>query len=133
MCNLKRVLDGMPGDERETTRKAILFYASISASFPHGFSQRPERFAGRQREYEGQLLPMLRKGQEPPSLDVLVADAHAFVGDYVEPKDYAEREYLERFAAGDFQPSLLFPDEYMAAAALASPEAQWKLHNLKLM
>ena len=133
VCNLKRVLDGMPGDERETVRKAILFYASISASFPHGFSQRPKRFAGRQREYEGQLLPMLRQGQETSSLDALVESAHAFVSDYVEPKGDAEREYLERFAAGDFQPSLLFPDESMAAAALASPEAQWKLRNLKLM
>ncbi|MDO4850868.1 MAG: nucleotidyl transferase AbiEii/AbiGii toxin family protein [Actinomycetota bacterium] len=92
-----------------------------------------ERFADRQREYEGQLLPMLRQGQEPPSLDALVADARAFVGDCVEPKDDAEREYLERFAVGDFQPSLLFPDESMAAAALVSPEAQWKLRNLKLM
>ncbi|ERL11669.1 nucleotidyl transferase, PF08843 family [Coriobacteriaceae bacterium BV3Ac1] len=133
VCNLGRVLDGMPRDERETARKAILFYASISASFPHGFSQRPERFVDRQREYEGQLLPMLRQGQELPSLDTLVAGAHAFVSDYIEPKDDAEQEYLERFAAGDFQPSLLFPDESMAAAALASPEAQWKLRNLKLM
>ena len=133
ISNLKRVLDGMPEIERELTKKVALYYASLSASFPHGFEDRPGRFVGRQQELNEQLLPMLRNGHESPTLEGLVEDARRFIDDYVMPADDAEAEYLERFASGDYRPGLLFADEAMAEAASASPEALWKLRNLRMM
>jgi len=55
VANLKRVLDGRSAAERAVAHKAVLFYASLSASFPHGFEDRPGRFAGRGREARAAL------------------------------------------------------------------------------
>lgn len=44
-----------------------------------------------------------------------------------------ERLYLDLFAKGEYRPELLFGECAIAQAAAASPEAQWKLANLKKM
>lgn len=133
VANLRRVLDGRSMEERTTAHRAILFYASLSATFPYGFEGRPERFTGRSRELEEQLLPMLRRDEETPTLEGLIVVAREFVSDYVLPGTDGESEYLARFERGDFEPSLLFGDGPSARAALASPEAQWKLQNIRKM
>lgn len=133
IANLKRVLDEEGREERAVAHKVILFYASLSATFPNGFEDRPERFSSRSRELEEQLLPMLRRNEEAPSIDGLIAAAHDFVSAYVLPKTDAESEYLGRFARGVFDPALLFGDGSIARAALVSPEAQWKLQNIRKM
>ena len=79
VCNLGRALARRPEAERELAHRAILFYASLSASFPHGFEQRPARFSGRRAELEQQLLPMLRRNVPAPILEDLVAESSAFV------------------------------------------------------
>ena len=133
IANLKRVLDARGVEERGVAHKVILFYASLSATFPHGFESRPERFAGRGRELEEQLLPMLRRDEEAPVLEQLVGTAREFVSAYVLPQTDAEEEYLGRFSRGAFEPVLLFGNETTARAAIASPEAQWKLQNIRKM
>ena len=133
IANLKRVLDARSVEERNVTHKVILSYTSLSATFPHGFESRPERFTGRERELEEQLLPMLRKNEEATVLEQLVGTAHEFVSAYVLPQTDAEEEYLGRFSRGTLEPALLFGDETMVRAAVASPEAQWKLRNIRKM
>lgn len=133
VANLRRVLDGRSMEERATAHKVILFYASLSATFPRGFENRPERFADRSRELEEQLLPMLRRDEEVPTIEGLIAAAHEFVSGYVLPKTDGEREYLIRFERGEFDPSLLFGDGPITRVAIASPEAQWKLQNIRKM
>lgn len=133
VANLRRVLDGRSMEERATAHKVILFYASLSATFPRGFENRPERFADRSCELEEQLLPMLRRDEEVPTIEGLIAAAHEFVSGYVLPKTDGEREYLIRFERGEFDPSLLFGDGPITRAAIASPEAQWKLQNIRKM
>ncbi|QOY60419.1 nucleotidyl transferase AbiEii/AbiGii toxin family protein [Thermophilibacter immobilis] len=133
IANLKRVLDARGVEERGVAHKVILFYASLSATFPHGFESRPERFAGRGRELEEQLLPMLRRDEESPVLEQLVGTAREFVSAYVLPQTDVEEEYLGRFSRGAFEPALLFENETTARAAIASPEAQWKLQNIRKM
>lgn len=44
-----------------------------------------------------------------------------------------ERLYLDLFAKGEYCPELLLDECAIAQAAAASPEAQWKLANLKKM
>lgn len=133
IVNLGRVVERMPEDEEALAHVVMLFYASLSASFPHGFKDRPQRFKELNDEFEEQLLPMLRKGRELPFLDGLVSGAHEFIERYVLPRNEREREFLARFKVGDYAPALLFDDDAMTGAALASPEAQWKLANLKRM
>lgn len=131
--NLGALLDGLPAGQRALAHSVILYYSSLSASFPHGFDRRHERFEGMRAELEEQLLPMLRTGAGAPALEELVEAARGFVARHVLPRTDREREYLERLARGDFAPDLIFEDDAMAEAALASPEAQWKLVNLRKM
>lgn len=133
VCNLEGVLASADADYEALAHRAMLYYASISARFPQPFEGRTKRFADRQGELESQLLPMLRAADERPSLQGLMETAERFIEAHVLPRTDAEREYLDRLAAGDYRPGLLFPDERMAAAAERSPAALWKLRNLRRM
>lgn len=126
-------LDSLDAETRRVAHEAILFYASVSARFPQPFERRSERFSDRQNELEDQLIPMLRNRSDGPSLEHLMKTAEEFVSAYVLPRGDSEVEYLERLAKGDFKPELLFSDSTMAQAAVASPEALWKLQNLRKM
>ncbi len=113
--------------------QVVLYYASLSATFPFGFEGRELRFVDREQELTEQLYPMLRSGGKQPTLAALMQDAADFVNGYVVPRTEAEAEYLERFAAADYQPELLFNEPAIAEAARVNPEALWKLQNLQQM
>lgn len=101
--------------------------------FPNEFEGRSKRFENRQKDLEDQLLPMLHSRDEEPALAGLMADAEEFTSAYILPRDDGERLYLESFAKGEYRPELIFGECDIARAAAASPEAQWKLANLKKM
>ena len=132
ISNLKAHFDALE-DSEELAHKAMLYYASVSACFPNEFEGRSARFVGREDEIEDQLIPMLRSRDARPTLGGLMDDAEALIRDYVLPRNADERQYLELFARGDYQPELLFGEGTVADAAKCSPEAQWKLANLKKM
>lgn len=96
-----------------------------------------EAFAGAVARLLGrdgfQLYPMLRLSAEKPDLESLMNGAERFIADWIQPQGDGEREYLERFAAGDYRPELVFGDERMARAATVNPETLWKLENLRKM
>lgn len=133
ISNLGRYADGLGAVEEGFFHKTVLFYASLSARFPLPFEGRSERFRGRRTELEDQLLPMLRLRDKKPTLEGLMEDAEEFVRRHVLPRDDAEREYLERLAGADYRPGLLFADAETAGAASSSPEALWKVRNLREM
>ena len=60
-------------------------------------------------------------------------DAEELTSAYILPRKDGERLYLDLFAKGESRPELLFGECAIAQAAVASPEAQWKLANLKKM
>ena len=131
--NLKLSLDKCPAAERRLAHKVIVYYSSLSATFPHGLESRPERFVGLRRDMEEQLYPMLRTTNAMPKLDDLIAGARDFVRDYVLPCDKQDCRYLDLFAEGVYRPALLFENEEIARAAERSPVAQWKLMNIRRM
>lgn len=133
VCNLERVLAGADEESELLAHRAMLYYASLSARFPQPLAGRTERFADREAELESQLLPMLREEDERPTLGMLMATAERFIESRVLPRTDDERDYLDLFAAGEYRPALIFPDERMAAAAEMSPAALWKLRNLRKM
>ncbi len=132
ISNLKAHFD-VTGDPDEIVHKTLLYYASISACFPNEFEGRSKRFEGRQKDLEDQLLPMLHSRDENPTLEGLMSNAEEFTLEYILPRDDDERLYLELFARGEYRPELLFGECDAARAAIASPEAKWKLANLKKM
>ena len=132
ISNLKSHFDAV-GDPTGFVHKALLYYASVSACFPNEFEGRSLRFADRQGELESQLLPMLRSRDAAPTLTGLMDAAEAFTQSYILPRNDDERLYLELFADGKYQPELLFGEGDIERAAAASPEALWKLANLKKM
>lgn len=133
ISNLKGVYETLKPDEQERAHQLALYYASLSACFPKPFVGRARRFLDRISELADQLYPMLRSSAERPTLEALMEDAERFVADWVMPKTGGEREYLERLAAGDYHPELVFRDDAMAKAAAVNPEALWKLENLRKM
>ena len=133
IVSLETLMSKMGEGDEAIAHVMALYYASLSASFPFGFEHRPSRFKGLENELRDQLYPMLRERGDLPGLETLVRDAEAFVETRVLPRTESEKEYLSLFAQGDYRPELLFEDEGMARAATASPQAQWKLSNLKRM
>ncbi len=132
ISNLKRYYDAN-GDPKGEVHKALLYYASISACFPNEFIGRTRRFENRQQDLDSQLLPMLRLQNDNPSLTSLIKDAEIFIRNYILPRDEKENLYLETLARGEYHPELLFGENATAHAAAKSPEAQWKLANLRKM
>lgn len=132
ISNLKTHFD-CQGDPDGIFHKVALYYASLSACFPNDFERRSERFASCQKDLESQLIPMLHNRDTAPQLACLMEDAEAFVSSYVSPRNERERLYLKLFASGEYRPELVFDDAEMARSAEASPEAMWKLANLRKM
>ena len=132
ISNLKSHFDAV-GDQSGFAHKALLYYASVSACFPNEFEGRSLRFADRQGELESQLLPMLHSRDDEPTLTGLMDAAEAFTQNYVLPRTDDECLYLALFAKGEYRPELLFGEGDIARAAAASPEALWKLANLRKM
>lgn len=133
ISNLNSFMSGMGEADERVVHSVILFYASLSASFPFGFEQRPQRFVGLDADLEEQLHPMLSDRDAKPALEDLIVEADRFIRTRVLPRTDSEEEYLARFAKGDYAPALVFDDERMARAAEASPQALWKLQNLRKM
>lgn len=132
ISNLKMHFDEH-GDPDGIFHKVALYYASFSACFPNDFEGRSERFASCQKDLESQLIPMLHNRDTTPQLACLMEDAEAFVSSYVSPRNDRERLYLELFSSGEYCPELIFDDAEMIRSAEASPEAMWKLANLRKM
>ncbi|MBM6907151.1 hypothetical protein H7U33_01860 [Collinsella intestinalis] len=127
------MLDSADDEHEAHAHRAMLYYASISVRFPQPFEDRAESFADRQEELEDKLIPMLRTAGERPALQWLMETAEHFIETRVPPRTEAEREHLDRFAAGDYRLGLLFPDEQTATTTKQNPAALWKLQNLRRM
>lgn len=131
IANCKRTLDVDNQESNRVLHKIILFYATLSANFPYGFVGREKRFETLHKEFNEQLIPMLRLQEIHPKLEELIVEAREYINGYVLPQDEGEEEFLFSFAKGEFFPELLFGENEIAKAASWSPEAMWKLQNLK--
>jgi predicted nucleotidyltransferase component of viral defense system len=116
------------GDET-LLRRVMLYYLSISAPFPRPFDV-SGRFAGRRRDVEDALHPMLLAGNHP-GLEDMIEVAQSFVDRVSRPIDESEARYLACAAKAKFVPALLFADHpFTLQAAENDPAAAWKMQNL---
>lgn len=133
ISKLQGVYESLEPSEQERAHRLALYYASLSACFPKPFDGREQRFADRLSELADQLYPMLRSSAEHPTLEGLMENAKSIIEQWALPRTDGECEYLELLAGGDYRPELIFPDKSMAKAAAVSPEALWKVENLRKM
>lgn len=134
ISNLAGFLDGISdAEQREMFHKTILYDAALSAAFPFGFEGREQRFVKKSKEIEAELYPMLRAEEAKPPLKTLVDSAAGFIDRWVVPKDEGELEFMNRFTRGEFEPELVFGKNDISSRTLLSPEAAWKLANIKKM
>jgi hypothetical protein len=111
-------------------RRVLLYYASMSAPFPKPFEV-ARRFAGRDREVEEILYPMLIAGDRP-DLQTMIATAVPFIAAVTTPEDDVEQRYFAEAATGHFRPELLFTDyPETLEAAKHDPAALWKMQNIQ--
>ena len=116
------------GDE-DLDRKIMLFYWSLSAPFPREITI-AERFAGKERDVEENLHPVLSRADRP-TLHDLVERAELFLKSVMQPADSDESDYLARMGEAEYSPELLlgdYPDVLLAAKV--HPAMQWKVQNL---
>ncbi|GHU25855.1 hypothetical protein AGMMS50256_01420 [Betaproteobacteria bacterium] len=119
----------LAGGDETLLRRVMLYYLSISAPFPRPFDV-SGRFAGRRREVEDALYPMLLAGNHP-KLEDMIEVAQGFVNRVFQPVDEAEVRYLACAAKAEFAPALLFADyPSTLQAAENDPAAAWKMQNL---
>lgn len=116
------------GDE-DLDRKIMLFYWSLSAPFPREITI-DERFAGKEKDVEENLHPVLSR-TDRPTLHDLVERAELFVTNVMLPAGSDESDYLARMEEAEYCPELLFGDyPDVLLAAKVHPAMQWKVKNL---
>ena len=76
-----------------------------------------------------ELLPVLTKGNKF-DLSVAKEEAMAFLEDLLVLTD-DEKQYLEEFSNGNFNPQLLFNIPSDAERAAKHPTAKWRVANIK--
>jgi hypothetical protein len=120
---------GLAEGDEILLRRVMLYYLSISTPFPRPFDV-SGRFAGRRRDVEEALYPMLLAGNHP-RLEDMIEVAQGFVDRVSQPVDEAEARYLACAAKAEFIPALLFADyPFTLQAAESDPAAAWKMQNL---
>lgn len=131
VSNLNQLFASLDSEEERLFHQTALYYASLSARFPQSFEGRALRFSDKEADFADQLVPMLRSNNRQISLQKLIEDGEAFIERFVLPRNESECEYLTRFATGEYCPELIFDSNSMTQAAKESPEALWKLQNIK--
>ncbi|MDR1359010.1 MAG: nucleotidyl transferase AbiEii/AbiGii toxin family protein [Coriobacteriales bacterium] len=130
MASLAKNRQACSTGDTELDRKVMLFYLSLSDSFPRPIAIR-KRFGAFEEAIEKNLIPVLLNGDHP-KLDDMIEAVEDYVGELTTPKTDNERAYLEEMRNANYKPELLF-DGYpeVLEAAKENPRMMWKLQNLK--
>ncbi len=118
---------GLFARERDLLRKAIIFYATISAETVNRTFDTSAidtlTFAKIRRD----LFPVLThaEAREHFELEQYKTEIKTYLGNLMVLSD-EETEYIDRFIEGEYRPELLFHDEAIVARVINHPMAIWK-------
>ena len=121
------VTSGLFARERDLLRKAIIFYATISAETVNRTFDTSAidtlTFAKIRRD----LFPVLThaEAREHFELEQYKTEIKTYLGNLMVLSD-EETEYIDRFIEGEYRPELLFHDEAIVARVINHPMAIWK-------
>ena len=118
----------MPSLSKDNLRKLTVFYLSLDGIFELNEKSFDKIKAITQDSIKKELLPVLNKN-ERFALEDAKEDVISFLKELLALSD-DEKEYLEEFSKGTFDPSLLF-DAYSAEKAAKHPMAKWRVTNTK--
>ena len=109
-------------------RKAVVFYAAITAREPDSHFQLAGMDAISYRQVKTDLQPVLRRS-DPFDLEDAKEKVRDFVTDLM-VLTAGEQEFLEVFRQGNYRPELLFEEEDILQRIQHHPMALWKTRNI---
>lgn len=115
--------------EYSLLRKAVVFYAAITAREAGSRFQLAGMDAISHRQVKTDLLPVLRS-RDRFDLEDAKARVRAFMADWLVLTS-REIDFLDAFQQGNYQPQLLFEEEDILQRIQHHPMALWKTRNMK--
>ena len=110
--------------QEQLFRKCIMFYAAIASEIvPEHFDLNGIGNISAQK-IKADLIPVLRRG-ERFDLDPVQKQVKDYLADILKPED-TELSFWQAFAAGKYQPDLLFDDADILSRIEHHPMALWK-------
>ena len=129
LFDVNKLKKHLPYLDKERLRKLTVFYMSLDAIFELSEKTFDKIKGISQDSVKKELLPVLSKGTK---FDLATAkeEAIAFLEDLLVLTD-DEKQYLEEFSNGNFNPQLLFNIPSDVERAAKHPMAKWRVANIK--
>ena len=129
LFDVNKLKKHLPYLDRERLRKLTVFYMSLDAIFELSEKTFDKIKGITQDSVKKELLPVLTKGNR---FDLAIAkeEGIAFLEELLVLTD-EEKQYLEEFSKGNFNPQLLFNIPSDAERAAKHPMAKWRVANIK--
>ena len=129
LFDVNKLKKHLPYLDKERLRKLTVFYMSLDAIFELSEKTFDSIKGITQDSIKKELLPVLTKGNK---FDLATAkeEAIAFLEELLVLND-EEKQYLEEFSKGNFNPQLLFNIPSDAERAAKHPMAKWRVANIK--
>ena len=122
------LVDNMRLFDKNMLRKAIIFYLSLNNTFKIDKTSLDRINTINNKNIKVELLPVLKKN-ERIDLEETKEKVINSLSKLLVLSD-SEKQYLDSFSKGNYNPSLLF-DEPVASRAMNHPMAKWRIMNLK--
>ena len=122
------LVDNMRLFDKNMLRKAIIFYLSLNNTFKIDKTSLDRINTINNKNIKAELLPVLKKN-ERIDLEETKEKMINSLSKLLVLSD-SEKQYLDSFSKGNYNPSLLF-GEPVASRATSHPMAKWRIMNLK--
>ena len=122
------LVDNMRLFDKNMLRKAIIFYLSLNNTFKIDKTSLDRINTINNKNIKAELLPVLKKN-ERIDLEETKEKVINSLNKLLVLSD-SEKQYLDSFSKGNYNPSLLF-GEPVASRATSHPMAKWRIMNLK--
>ena len=122
------LVDNMRLFDKNMLRKAIIFYLSLNNTFKIDKTSLDRINTINNKNIKVELLPVLKKN-ERIDLEETKEKVINSLSKLLVLSD-SEKQYLDSFSKGNYNPSLLF-GEPVASRATSHPMAKWRIMNLK--
>lgn len=128
LYDVNNIIAISPKLEKKKLRKSTLFYLSLDGVFVVDDNTFKKAEAITLNEIKRELLPVLAKGDKF-DLKETKAKVLACLKELLVMND-AEKQYMNRFSIGDYNPYLLFTDS-VNEEILYHPMAKWRVSHIK--
>ena len=129
LFDVNKLKSHRPFLDMERLKKFTVFYMSLDGIFKVDESSFDKIKTINQEDIKKELLPVLPKNSKF-DLSLAKDDVIAFLKELLVLNE-GEKKYLDEFANGNFDVSLLFDKDFDAERAAKHPMAKWRVANIK--